>query len=100
MSEETNTEEAIEIIINAEEIGKEAGKIVAREIRKLKMQENETAITDVNMRFMSMVWFMIKWTFATIPAFILGSLILLLIATVCPILLTGLMTLLLSGFAG
>lgn len=28
-------------------------------------------VTDINMPFMSMVWFMVKWAFATIPTFII-----------------------------
>jgi fatty acid desaturase len=28
-------------------------------------------ITDIDMPFISMVWFMVKWAFATIPAIII-----------------------------
>lgn len=35
----------------------------------------EVEVTDVNMRFWSMVVFMIKWAFASIPAFIVLALV-------------------------
>jgi hypothetical protein len=28
-------------------------------------------VTDINMRFFSMVWFMVKWAIASIPAIII-----------------------------
>ncbi len=43
------------------------------------MQRQEVVVTDVQMKFGSMVLFMVKWTLAAIPAliilFILGSVV-------------------------
>jgi len=35
----------------------------------------EVVVTDIRMRFWSMVWFMVKWTIASIPALIILFLI-------------------------
>ncbi len=35
------------------------------------MEEQRVVITDVNMRFGSMVTFMVKWAIASIPAFLI-----------------------------
>ncbi len=35
------------------------------------MEEQRVVITDVNMRFVSMVTFMVKWAIASIPAFLI-----------------------------
>ena len=48
----------------------------------------EIIVTDIKMPFMSMVVFMIKWAIASIPAFIILSL------------LFGLLTMLFGGFMG
>ena len=38
------------------------------------MNEQQVVVTDINMRFGSMVVFMIKWSLASIPAmFVLGA---------------------------
>ena len=34
-------------------------------------QEIQVVVVDVNMRFWSMVFFMVKWAFASIPALII-----------------------------
>lgn len=34
-------------------------------------QPSSVIVTDINMRFGSMVWFMVKWVIATIPALII-----------------------------
>ncbi len=48
----------------------------------------EVVVTDIRMPFMSMVVFMIKWAVASIPAFLILSI------------LFGLMTLVFGGFMG
>jgi hypothetical protein len=35
------------------------------------VKKQEVTVTDVQMPFGSMVWFMVKWTIATIPAFLI-----------------------------
>lgn len=37
--------------------------------------EKRVVVTDINMPFMSMVIFMVKWVIASIPAFIILSII-------------------------
>ncbi|QOP45442.1 hypothetical protein [Sulfurimonas paralvinellae] len=37
--------------------------------------KNEVVITDIKMPFFSMVWFMVKWAIAAIPAFIILTLL-------------------------
>ncbi len=37
-------------------------------------------ITDIRMRFWSMVWFMVKWVIASIPAIIILATILIVVA--------------------
>lgn len=34
-------------------------------------QRQEVTVTDIKMSFGSMVWFMVKWAFASIPALII-----------------------------
>jgi len=47
---------------------------VEKELKKEKAKE--VIIVDINMKFWSMVWFMVKWAVATIPAiFILLAII-------------------------
>ena len=43
----------------------------APQIRAIRHDESRVVITDINMRFDSMVVFMVKWAFASIPAFII-----------------------------
>jgi len=38
-------------------------------------QSSPVRVTDVDMKFMSMVWFMIKWAVASIPAFLVLSML-------------------------
>jgi hypothetical protein len=45
-------------------------------------EENRVTVTDVEMPFGSMVAFMVKWTFATIPALIIVAAICALIVVV------------------
>jgi hypothetical protein len=35
------------------------------------METQEVVVTDVQMKFGSMVWFMVKWTLAAIPALVI-----------------------------
>jgi len=47
--------------------------------------EQRVVVTDINMPFGSMVWFMVKWTLASIPAMlILGFLFLVLVWVIMP----------------
>lgn len=39
-------------------------------------ESNEVVVTDIKMPFWSMVWFMVKWSIASIPAFIILIIIL------------------------
>lgn len=47
-------------------------------------------VTDVDMKFTSMVWFMIKWAIASIPAALILSVILGVVLTTFVIMLTAL----------
>ena len=51
----------------------DAKYISPKEIKeqKPKIKGTPVQITDIDMPFMSMVWFMVKWAFATIPAIII-----------------------------
>lgn len=39
------------------------------------MSDKEVVVVDVKMPFWSMVWFMVKWAIAAIPAFIILAVI-------------------------
>ena len=45
-------------------------------------QNREIIITDIRMKFWSMVWFMVKWAIASIPALIILGSILIVIGTI------------------
>ena len=37
----------------------------------MNLEDSKVQVTDINMPFMSMVWFMVKWVIASIPAIII-----------------------------
>ena len=39
-----------------------------RVISEPQTQMSDVSVVDINMRFLSMVWFMVKWVIASIPA--------------------------------
>lgn len=45
-------------------------------------EQQEIIITDIRMKFWSMVWFMVKWAFASIPALIILGAIIMIIGTI------------------
>jgi len=58
------------------------------------MESNEVVVTDIRMKFTSMVAFMIKWVIASIPSIlILASL-----WFIVPVILTNFLSALISGF--
>lgn len=59
------------------------------EINKGAKEGGTTSIRDIEMTFMSMVVFMIKWVIAMIPALIILSFIFLLFSMVVPTILVG-----------
>ncbi len=52
-------------------------------------EQQEIIITDIRMKFWSMVWFMVKWAFASIPALIIFGAIIVVIGTVVAALFGG-----------
>ena len=46
-------------------------KLVKIKFKDKEMENKEVIITDIEMPFLSMVVFMIKWVLASIPAFII-----------------------------
>ena len=55
------------------------------------MDEQNVVVTDIQMPFWSMVWFMVKWSIASIPAFIIlavigGAVVVLLAGLIYPLL--------------
>ena len=37
----------------------------------MNLEDSKVQVTDINMPFFSMVWFMVKWVIASIPAIII-----------------------------
>ena len=37
----------------------------------MNLEDSKVQVTDINMPFISMVWFMVKWVIASIPAIII-----------------------------